>query len=59
MADKDKSTGDADSVIDATKPQVKSDTFSQTPEKDADNVKGGRMGRATLNPTSSDGCCGG
>ena len=43
------------------KPGVKSDTFSQVPDKDSANVKGGRMasGRTTLNPTGSDGCCGG
>lgn len=41
------------------KPGVKSDTYSQVPDKDSDNVKGGRMGRTTLNPTGSDGCCGG
>ncbi len=41
------------------KPQVKSDTFSQVSDKDSANVKGGRMGRTTLNPTGSDGCCGG
>ena len=43
------------------KPGVKSDTFSQVTDKDSANVKGGRMGsgRTTLNPTGSDGCCGG
>jgi hypothetical protein len=49
------------------KPAVKSDTYTQVPDKESENVKGGvlqdpliRTGRkATLDPTDTNGCCGG
>ena len=48
------------------KPGVKSDTYSQVPDKDSDKVKGGMMApvrgvvgrKATLDPTDTSGCCG-
>lgn len=41
------------------KPGVKSDTYSQVPEKDSEKVKGGMSSRkATLDPTETSGCCG-
>lgn len=40
---------------------VKGDAFRKLTDKESDKVAGGRMasGRPTLNPTGSDGCCGG
>jgi hypothetical protein len=43
------------------KPAIQSDTFTQVPDSDSENVKGGmlpRGGRVTTKPTGSDGCCG-
>jgi hypothetical protein len=43
------------------KPGVKSDTMTQVTNQDSEKVKGGMRpkGQTTLNPTGSEGCCGG
>jgi hypothetical protein len=45
-----------------SKPAVKGDVLRTLSDEDLDKVAGGarpRGGKTTLNPTSSDGCCGG
>lgn len=60
----DKSAKDTSSAT-PDKIEVKSDTFKKLTDEDLKDVSGGMMrsgklaGQTTLNPTSTDGCCGG
>ncbi|MCE9603113.1 MAG: bacteriocin [Gemmatimonadetes bacterium] len=56
------SKGEKDKKSDkSSKLEVKGDAFKKLTDKELDKVTGGRpmRGQTTLNPTSSDGCCGG